>query len=109
LTVSPEAGFSVMTAPDPLAAAILAALAAGSAAGMMSLPRLARRLGLPASVLLRQLTQMGDAMIGAQAGPGWVRVVRAEDRWMVHLTAAGRGVAALQQAGGATQPPARSV
>ncbi len=79
-----------MLADDPFAMAILAELATSSAPGGMSLPRLARKLDLGASVLLRQLSLMGDAEIGGQPGPGWVRVVQTEDRWIVHLTGAGR-------------------
>jgi hypothetical protein len=60
----------------------------------MSLPRLAKRLDLGVSVVLRQLSLMGDAVIGGQAGPGWVRVVQTEDRWVAHLTDAGRAAAA---------------
>ena len=82
-----------MRADDPFAMAILAELAAAPAPGGMSLPRLAKRLDLGASVVLRQLSLMGDAVIGGQAGPAWVRVVQTEDRWLVHLTEAGRRAA----------------
>lgn len=78
---------------DELAVAILRALAEESGPAGMSLPRLGKRLGQGASVLLRQLTLMGDAPVGGVAGPGWVRVVREEDRWVVHLTDAGRQAA----------------
>jgi hypothetical protein len=81
-------------ADDPFAIAILAELAAAPAPGRMSLPRLAKRLGLGVSVVLRQLSLMGDAVIGGQAGPAWVRVVQTEERWVVHLTEAGRNAAA---------------
>ena len=80
---------------DVLAAAILRELAASPGEGGMSLPRLGKRLGQGASVLMRQLTLMGDAAVGGFAGPGWVRVVQADDRWVVHLTELGRA-AALQ-------------
>jgi hypothetical protein len=80
------------------AAAILRALAQapadGPGGGGMSLPRLGKRLGQGASVVMRQLTLMGDAAIGGVRGPGWVRVVQLDDRWVAHLTDAGR-VAAL--------------
>jgi hypothetical protein len=79
-----------MLADDPFAMAILAELATSAAPGGMSLPRLAKRLDLGASVLLRQLSLMGDAQIGGRPGPGWVRVVQTEDRWIVHLTDTGR-------------------
>lgn len=83
---------------DPLSAAILALLVDAPAMGGVSLPRISKRLGLSASVLLRHLTLMGDAVIGGQQGPGWVRVLQTEDRWIVHLTEAGR--AAVRDAGG---------
>ena len=73
----------------PLAEALLRALAEGPVDGGMSLPRLGKRLGQGVSVLMRQLTLMGDATIGGVAGPGWVRVVQLDDRWVVHLTEAG--------------------
>ncbi|MET0281930.1 MAG: hypothetical protein ABW278_12525 [Steroidobacteraceae bacterium] len=78
---------------DPLSAAILSLLVEAPAVGGVSLPRIGKRLGLSASVLLRHLTLMGDAVIGGQQGPGWVRVVQTEDRWVVHITAAGRAAA----------------
>jgi hypothetical protein len=83
-----------MRADDPFAAAILAELAAAPHPGGMSLPRLAKRLDLGVSVVLRQLSLMGDAVIGGQAGPAWVRVVQTEERWVVHLTEAGRSALA---------------
>jgi hypothetical protein len=79
---------------DPFAAVILAELALAPSPGGMSVPRLAKRLGLGVSAVLRQLSLMGDAVIGGQAGPGWVRVVQTEERWVVHLTEAGRSAAA---------------
>jgi hypothetical protein len=47
-----------------------------SGQGRLSLPRLGKRLGQGASVLMRRLTLMGDAAIGGVRGPGWVRVVQ---------------------------------
>ncbi len=79
-----------MSTDDPFALAILAQLAAAPSPGGMSLPRLAKRLELGVSVVLRKLSLMGDAVIGGQTGPGWVHVVQTEDRWVVHLTEAGR-------------------
>jgi hypothetical protein len=87
-----------MRADDPFAMAILAELAAGPPTGGMSLPRLAKRLELSVSVVLRQLSLMGDAVIGGQAGPAWVHVVQTEERWVVHLTEAGRSAAAAADA-----------
>ena len=40
----------------------------------LSLPRLAKRLGVRMSVLLRTLAWLGDDMIGTQRGAGLVRV-----------------------------------
>ncbi len=78
---------------DPLSAAILEMLADAPEPGGVSLPRIGKRLGVSASVLLRHLTLMGDAVIGGKAGPGLVRVTQTEDRWIVFLTDAGRDAA----------------
>lgn len=74
----------------PLALRILQELATTPADGGMSLPRLGKRLGLGASVLMRELTLMGDAAIGGVRGPGWARVEQLDGRWVAHLTPAGR-------------------
>ena len=79
-----------MRSDDPFAMAILAELAMAPSVGGMSLPRLAKRLDMGVSAVLRQLSLMGDAVIGGQPGPAWARVVQTEDRWVVHLTDAGR-------------------
>jgi hypothetical protein len=92
-----------MRVDDPFAAAILVELATAPPPGGMSLPRLAKRLGLGVSVVLRQLSLMGDAVIGGQTGPGWVRVEQTEERWVVYLTEVGHGAAvevAAQMRGG---------
>lgn len=83
-----------MTGIDPLSAAILDLLVDAPPPGGVSLPRIGKRLGVSASVLLRHLTLMGGAEIGGQAGPGWVRVTQTEERWVVFLTDAGRTTAA---------------
>ena len=70
-----------------LAQAILQALAQEGAG--VSLPRLSKRLGQSASAVLRELSFMGDAAIGGQPGPGWVRVWQQDGRWMAALTEAG--------------------
>lgn len=89
---------------DPLSAAILALLADAPPPGGVSLPRIGKKLGLSASVLLRHLTLMGDARIGDRAGPGWVRVEQNEERWVVFLTEAGRAAAlALREEEGLQQ------
>ena len=77
---------------DSFSIAILRALADAPGEGGMSLPRLGKRLGQGASVVMRQLTLMGDAAIGGVRGPGWVRVVQLDDRWVAHLTDAGRAL-----------------
>ncbi|MET0540441.1 MAG: hypothetical protein ABWZ88_01675 [Variovorax sp.] len=78
--------------PDALSQAILDELGGAPREGGMSLPRLGKRLGLGASAVMRQLTLMGDAELGGMRGPGWVRVVQVDDRWVVHLTDAGRAL-----------------
>ena len=75
---------------DSLSVAILRMLAQEPDGTGVSLPRLGKRLGQGASVLMRRLTMMGDAAIGGVRGPGWVRVVQLDDRWVAHLTDAGR-------------------
>ena len=80
---------------DALALGILRELAAEpESAGGMSLPRLGKRLGQNASVLMRVLALMGDAAIGGVPGPGWTRLEQQEGRWLVHLTPEGRALAA---------------
>lgn len=56
----------------------------------VSVPRLGKRLGLGASVVMRTLTLMGDAVLGGQAGPGWVQLRCEDERWLASLTEAGR-------------------
>lgn len=77
-------------APSLLGASILRELAGVPPSGGMSLPRLGKRLGQGVSALMRELSLMGDAVIGGVAGPGWVKVIQLEDRWVAHLTPAGR-------------------
>src|SRR5690606_37248300 len=98
-----------MTQVDPLSAAILELLADAPPPGGVSLPRIGKRLQVSASVLLRHLTLMGDAQIGGQAGPGWVRVTQTEERWVVFLTDEGRAtLTALRKAdAGSTWPAGR--
>ena len=77
-----------------LSAALLRALVEeGGGERAISLPRLVKRLGLGASALMRELTLMGDAVLGGMRGPGWVRVDQADGRWVAQLTEAGREVA----------------
>lgn len=65
-------------------------LALSEASEPMSLPKLGKRLGLGASVLMRALAMMGDASLGGQPGPGWVTVTLQDGRWMAVLTDTGR-------------------
>ena len=76
---------------EELAAAILRELASEPAP--MSLPRLGKRLGQGASVLMRCLALMGDAPIAGTPGPGWVRLEKEEGRWVAALTESGRSLA----------------
>ena len=69
-----------------------------AAPGGISLPRLAKRLRLRMSVLMRTLAWMGEAPIGGVAGPGWVRLEGDDDRRIVVPTAA--GLAAAGREGG---------
>ena len=75
---------------SPLAAAILLALHEEAQGDGMSLPRLGKRLGQGASVLLRELALMGDAVVGGVPGPGWVQLTQADGRWRVQLAFGGR-------------------
>ncbi len=59
-----------MRVDDPFVVAVLMELATAPPPGGMSLPRLAKRLGLGVSVVMRQLSLMGDAVIGGQPRPG---------------------------------------
>ena len=77
-------------AADPLAAAILEALASEPPGAGMSLPRLGKRLGLGASVLMRCLATLGDARLGEVQGPGWVVLAQDGGRWVATLTERGR-------------------
>ena len=84
---------------EPLAHRILRALAQDlSGDNGMSLPRLGKHLGQSASVLMRELTHLSDATLAGQRGPGWVRVVQEEGRWVAHITAQGMA-AALERTG----------
>jgi FdhD protein len=78
-----------MTAPvDELTLAILRELA-GEAEGL-ALPRLGKRLGVGASVLMRRAALLGEAAMGGRPGPGWVRLEARPGGWRMALTAAGR-------------------
>ena len=77
---------------EALQRAILLALS--QEPGPMSLPKLGKRMGLGASVLMRALAAMGTAPLAGQPGPGWVTVSLQDARWTVALTDAGRRVGA---------------
>lgn len=76
----------------PLVHTLLHTLAQEGVGASVSLPRLSKRLGLSASVLLRTLNFLGDARWGGRQGPGWVQVWQEEGRWRVCLTDAGRAM-----------------
>ncbi len=98
----------------PLACRILCALAEAGPETLdghsgVSLPWLGKRLGHSASVLVRELACLGDALLAGQRGPGWVRVEQKEARWTVYLTAQGLAVAqALAGGPAATGPESES-
>lgn len=81
----------------PLGAALLLALAEEEGQAS-SLPRLAKQLGQGVSVLLRELSLMGDAVLAGRPGPGWVQVGQQDGHWRVQLTPAGAALATLLQA-----------
>ncbi|KAF1042496.1 hypothetical protein [Xylophilus sp.] len=87
-------------AQDPLVHALLALLGEEGPGAAVSLPRIGKRLGVGASVVMRALSRLGSAAIGGQPGPGWVEVTHDGARWLVRLTPAG-SAAAAQAAGSA--------
>lgn len=57
----------------------------------VALTRIAKRLGLNVSLLMREFTLLSDARLGGVAGPGWVRLeCESGGRWLAHLTEQGR-------------------
>lgn len=98
-------------AVSPLAWALLQALAEEGGGAAVSLPRLGKRLGQGVSVLMRQLSLMGDAVIGGMPGPGWVQVREEGGRWTARLTGAGSAFVegqAAEAAGEVLQPAAHA-
>lgn len=73
-----------------LSPALLSALAELDDPQGVSMPRLAKHLGLPGSAVLRGLHLLSGAAVGGQPGPGWVRVAQDDSRWLAWLTDAGR-------------------
>jgi hypothetical protein len=58
----------------------------------VALTRLAKRLDVRVSVLMRLFTHMSDATLGGVPGPGWVRLQADEaGHWQAWITPAGRG------------------
>jgi len=84
---------------DALTAALLHALAQAAPGEPQSLPRLGKRLGQGASVLMRALAPLGEATLGGVDGAGWVRLWQEEGRWCAQLTPAGRAQWLLLGAG----------
>ena len=78
---------------DELTLAILRELA--PEADGLSLPRLGKRLGVGASVLMRRAALLGEAALGGRPGPGWVRLESRPGGWRMALTDAGRAAAGL--------------
>lgn len=74
--------------PSPEAAELLAVLAEYPQGA--SLPRLAKRLGLRASSLMRLLAPLGGESLGGVPGPGWIAMHEHQGGWTVRLTEAGR-------------------
>lgn len=73
---------------DGFSAQILQVLTSDASEAGVSVPRLGKALGQSASVVMRQLTLIGDV-----CGMGWVTVAPDGDRFMVRLTDAGRAAA----------------
>ena len=60
------------------------------AESQIPLTRIAKKTGLGVSVILREFTQLSDAVLGGMPGPGLVHVEQQDGRWLVGLTDAGR-------------------
>ena len=60
------------------------------AESQIPLTRIAKKTGLGVSVILREFTQLSDAVLGGTPGPGLVHVEQQDGRWLVGLTDAGR-------------------
>lgn len=65
----------------------------------VSIARLCKMLDASASSLMREITLLGDAVVGGERGPGLLRMQQEEGRWMVALTDAGRALLAAQARG----------
>ena len=62
------------------------------AESQIPLTRIAKKTGLGVSVILREFTQLSDAVLGGTPGPGLVHVEQQDGRWLVGLTDAGQQV-----------------
>ena len=40
--------------------------------------------------LMREIAHLGDAVVGGQPGPGWIKLAQDDTRWRVWLTEPGR-------------------
>ena len=67
----------------------MCSLAEAGASGM-SLARLCKQLGLGASVVMRQLSALGDQAIGGVPGPGFASLLIQGNQWRATLTDAGQ-------------------
>lgn len=75
---------------SPLALALMRELAQTNAPQGVSIPRLGKSLGVSASALMREIAHLGDAVVGGQPGPGWIKLAQDDTRWRVWLTEPGR-------------------
>ena len=55
--------------------------------------RIAKKLGIRQSTLMRCLAYLGEEEVGGVAGPGWVRAEEADGRLLLSITDAGRAAA----------------
>ncbi|MDN3919035.1 formate dehydrogenase accessory sulfurtransferase FdhD [Roseateles violae] len=84
--------------PPPESLRLLAELDEGGGRGV-ALTRLAKRLGVGVSVLMREYSGLGEAVLGGLEGPGWVRLeCEPGGRWLAHLTERGRALAGADEA-----------
>ena len=74
---------------DERTAAILEILAAAPGVSV-SLPRLAKSLGLGVSTVMRHLRAIDGSTLGGHSGPAWVAVAQHDGRWSCSLSSVGR-------------------
>ena len=83
--------------PPPLPVVLLWTLSQEQterAESQIPLTRIAKKTGLGVSVILREFTQLSDAVLGGTPGPGLVHVEQQDGRWLVGLTRTGHEVLA---------------